>query len=377
MYVSWRRNNMLSRVEDEPDASLTAEAAPACAVLDRIEEVLPLERYWDALVARSGSPIQQFAWMRACAETLAAPRPLRVMVVGALPGVQAAAPLVERTDRFGRLDLLGAEELGEPTDIAAAGDRALARLAAGLVRSGRPLFLRRVLAESPVLSTIQRAYGSRGLVITRPSPGSPWIPLDVGFEKPEDLLNPGRRSDLRRARRMAEQMGDMHCEILSPTPSNLEPLLEEAFRVEAASWKGRERTALTCDTQRRLFFRRYASAAARDGILRLCFLRIGRRYAAMQLAVECGDRFWLLKIGYDEEFRRCSPGTLLMVETIRYAVTRGLRAYELLGCPESWTAIWTRRTHPCASLRAYPINTLGLTALAVDFAQRVRRTRHG
>jgi CelD/BcsL family acetyltransferase involved in cellulose biosynthesis len=367
---------MLSRVEDEPDASPAVEAAPVCAMLHRIEELLPLERHWDALVARSGSPIQQFAWMRACAETLAAPRRLRVMVIGAVPRVQAVAPLIERADRFGRLDLLGAEELGEPTDIATAGDGALARLAAGLVRSGRPLFLRRVLAESPVLSAIERAYGSRGLVIRRPSPGSPWIPLEAGLDEPEELLNPGRRSDLRRARRMAEQMGAVQCEILSPTPSNLEPLLEEAFRVEAASWKGRERTALACDTLRRMFFRRYATAAAREGILRLCFLRIGQKNAAMQLAVECGERFWLLKIGYDEEFRRCSPGTLLMVETIRYAVTRGLRAYELLGCPESWTAIWTRRAHPCASLRAYPTNARGLCALTVDFAQRVRRTCH-
>lgn len=368
---------MLSRVEAPPDASPTVEPAPVCAVLERIEELLPLERHWDALVAPSGSPIQQFAWMRACAETLAAPRRLRVMVIGALPRVQAVAPLIERADRFGRLDLLGAEELGEPTDIAAAGEGALARLAAALARSGRPLFLRRVLAESPVLSAIERAYGSRGLVIRRPSPGSPWIPLQDGLNEPEELLNPGRRSDLRRARRVAEQLGGVQCEILSPTPSNLEPLLEEAFRVEAASWKGRERTALACDTLRRMFFRRYATAAAREGILRLCFLRIGRKNAAMQLAVECGERFWLLKIGYDEEFGRCSPGTLLMVETIRYAVTRGLRAYELLGCPESWTAIWTRRAHPCASLRVYPTNARGLCALTVDLAQRVRRTCHG
>jgi CelD/BcsL family acetyltransferase involved in cellulose biosynthesis len=156
--------------------------------------------------------------------------------------------------------------------------------------------------------------------------------------------------------------------VLSPTPAELEPLVNEALRVEAAGWKGRARTALAHDSTRRAFFRRYATAASSKGILRLCLLRIGSQTAAMQVAVETGGRFWLLKVGYDERFARCSPGSLLLLETIRHAATRGLRSYEFLGNAESWTRPWTQTVRRCVRLEAYPFRAGGVGGLATDAA---------
>jgi CelD/BcsL family acetyltransferase involved in cellulose biosynthesis len=98
-------------------------------------------------------------------------------------------------------------------------------------------------------------------------------------------------------------------------------------------------------------------------------MRIGGRAAAMQIAAEFGGRLWLLKIGYDEEFSRCSPGTLLMLETLRYAAVRGLSAYEFLGTEEPWTRVWTQKAHPCLSVRIYPATRAGMTALVTDFGR--------
>src|SRR5438093_48314 len=114
------------------------------------------------------------------------------------------------------------------------------------------------------------------------------------------------------------------------------------------------------------------------GVLRLCYLRIGERTAAVQFAVEAEGRFWLLKIGYDPAFARCSPGQLLLWETVRYAARRGLRTYEFLGGPEPWIRVWTERIRPCVAVRAYPARPLGMAALAIDVATsgwgRVRRS---
>ena len=144
-------------------------------------------------------------------------------------------------------------------------------------------------------------------------------------QAPERRLSARRQSDLRRARRRAQRLGSVSCEVLSPGPGELQPLMDQALDVEAAGWKGRERTALVHDSTRQAFFRRYAAAASSQGILRVCLLRIGDRIAAMQVAVETGGRFWLLKMGYDERFARCSPGSLLLLETIRHAALRELR----------------------------------------------------
>ena len=109
------------------------------------------------------------------------------------------------------------------------------------------------------------------------------------------------------------------------------------------------------------------------GALRMCFLRIGDAVAAAQIAVTFGDRFWLLKIGYDEAFARCSPGTLLSLETIRYAAARGLRSYEFLGGPEPWTRMWTDQERPCVSLRVYPASLRGIWVLAGAVGKIARR----
>ena len=82
------------------------------------------------------------------------------------------------------------------------------------------------------------------------------------------------------------------------------------------------------------------------------------------------ERFWLLKVGLDEEFARCSPGILLMIETMRYAVSRGLHSYESLGQPESGTAMWTQSIRPCLAFWAYPAGVNGMIAFAADMSKR-------
>jgi len=139
--------------------------------------------------------------------------------------------------------------------------------------------------------------------------------------------------------------------------------------VEASSWKGRQGTALACDPAQGAFYRRYAAAACRKGILRLCFLRIGDHTAAVEFAVEAEERFWLLKMGYDEAFARCSPGMLLLRETVREAANRGLRSFEFLGFPEGWIRMWTERVRPCLSIWAYPATPSGMAALTAHVAQ--------
>jgi CelD/BcsL family acetyltransferase involved in cellulose biosynthesis len=326
-----------------------------------------LAEAWDAIAAPAVSPMQQYAWARACAATFTGRRDLHVVAVSESVGL-AVAPLVQRRDRLARVEFLGALELDEPSDVLASDEASLALLAEVLVRSGHPLLLKRIPAESPLVPALLRAYSGRGLVVRRRLSGFPWIPLHAGWTRPEDCLNAGRQSDLRRARRIAESIGAVRMEVFSPALADLGAVLAEAFAVEAAGWKGRQGSALACDPIRQAFFRRYAAAACRRGILRFGFLRIGGQTAAMQLGVEWGGRFWLLKIGFDEAFARCSPGTLLMLEMVRRAAQRGLHAYELLGVSEPWTRMWTELEHPCVSLRAYPASRTGAAALAADLA---------
>jgi CelD/BcsL family acetyltransferase involved in cellulose biosynthesis len=334
-----------------------------------LDEVDALEEAWRTLGKGIDSPLAQFIWTRACLCAFAEDSAPHIVAARRGARVLALAPLVKRRlHGVRRLFLAGVSDLYEPADLVWTDSRALERVAASLARGGTPLVFERMPADSLSLPTLKRAYRGRAIVITRSQATCPYIALDESWLEPEAHLNSGRRSDLRRARRKAEQLGHVTTEIHTPDLNELSELLDRSIEVEAKSWKGEAGTALAHDVHRAVFYRQYAEAASAEGILRICFLRIGDRVAAMQLALEHGGGFWLLKVGYDPRFSQCSPGLLLMRDTIRYAVEAGLTSYEFLGRAEAWTRVWTPSEHPCVSLRVYPLGVRGLTALAADAA---------
>lgn len=354
------------RAADLKDALLVASGNGARVA--RTAAALQLEEpAWDMLARDTGTPMQQHAWARACAAAVNGGRKLHVLVAGRAQPT-AIAPLLRPRNVFWPFEPMGAE-FSEPLDFIYADALALEDLAQTLARQGMPLFFKRIFADSPTLEALHRAYP---VVACRPASSCPWIPLDDTWTEPERQLNAGRRSDFRRLRRIAEKMGPVDCEVLAPRFDELDRLLDEAYQVEAASWKGEAGSALAVDHEKGAFFRRYAREACRDGSLRLAFLRIGGRAAAMQIAIQCAGGFWLLKIGYADEFARCSPGMLLMAETIRHAACCRLRTYELLGTAQPWTRLWTELERPCVAVRAYPA---GMRGMAVGAADALRRGR--
>jgi CelD/BcsL family acetyltransferase involved in cellulose biosynthesis len=353
----------------EATATVLAPGAPVAAparprVIADAAALAELGPRWDQLAAH-GTPMAHYLWSRAAAGSLAG---------GARRGIArerdgracAIAPLVLRASLLPRLEALGSSETGEPFDPIHEDPAALRALLDALVRTGTPLYVERVFAESPLLAGLRAACGVRAIAITRPAVGCPRIALDAAWRQPENHPGVARRSDLRRKQRYAERLGALTYQAITPTPAQLDSLLDEAFRVEASGWKGEIGSALSRNARAGAFYRRYAAAACASGLLRLFFMRVDGRAIATVIAVECAESLWTLKIGFDESFARCSPGALLTRYTIAWAAERGLRSYEFLGAAAAWTRDWTRDERRCVSLRVYPLRPKALAAFAVD-----------
>jgi CelD/BcsL family acetyltransferase involved in cellulose biosynthesis len=240
-------------------------------------------------------------------------------------------------------------------------------LASAIADTGLPIDLKRLPADAAIVRALKAAYRGRGFIhIVGLQNGCPYIDLDDSWSEPERHFNASWRSSFRRMWRRAEGAGEVRFEVAAPARAEVRALIEEAFAVEAAGWKGARGSAMAVSRWRSNFYRRFAELAAEEGILRLCFLRIDGQAAAMEYAVECNERFFVLKIGYDETFDSFSPGNLLRLETVRYAARRGLYSYEFLGTDAPWTYFWTTKIRPMVSLQAYPATKRGLLALAVD-----------
>ncbi len=367
-------------VEQLPDRVQPARpggtvAAKFTALLrDGIGGLESLTESWQLLAAHAPGPMESFGWAQAAAGALAAEQTPLCVAVARDDEVLGIAQLAKlKRSWLGRLEMLGVGRLHEPSDFIYAEHAALAALCAAAVRLRRPLLLNRLPSDSPTIGAFQSAARGKGITLIRPQAPCPTIALDASWQEPESHLSSRRRADFRRAQRRAEKVGPVNFEICAPEPSEVDHLLERAFAIEARSWKGEAGTALAVDPVRGAFIRAYAHWAAEAGTLRLCFLRVGNDYAAMQIAVEQADAFWLLKIGFDPAHGDCSPGQLLLAESIRYAVGQGLQSFEFLGTAEDWTRVWTQHERQTVSLRYYPLGVRGMTALAADTIAAARR----
>ena len=359
---------------DEQVGGVTAMIPPPrVSVVTGRADVERLAESWDDVPATSGG-IGGSAWTAAWLGVWGDDHMLAVGTYGpAGSAPHAVVPFVRRRGRPWWLETLGVRELAEPTDVRASDPAALRAVVERLMRSGRALRLKRLPAQSPLPAVVRELAGKRAVVLERPVAGTPTITLDSSWLDPASTMSSRWRGSLRTAQRRAERLGVVDVRVEAPTVDEVGPLFDEFVAVESTGWKTSAGTALAAQPQMREFFRRYCLLAAKRGQLRFAFLRIDGRPAAVQLALEHDGRYSLLKIGFDEEFARCSPGNLLMLHAVRTAAERGLSSFEFLGIEEPWTGLWTQDVRQCIELHVYPLTPWGLLAMGDMVGEYGRR----
>ncbi|MDE1915698.1 MAG: GNAT family N-acetyltransferase [Sphingomonadales bacterium] len=341
--------------------------------LDRFAQGALLADAWTRLERGATLPTQGLGFVTALSRSLLAGTRLEVFIGRGAGGIRGLIPLCRGEGRWARWRLAGTCEIFEPGDALCEDEAGAGALAEALARDAGPVTLDRLPASSALIPALRRAMRGRGLVSVRPAMASPFIRLDPSWQRAEDHFNAGRRSDFRRAARRAAAIAPVFHEVIVPELSEFDRLFDEAVAIEQRGWKDRSGSAMARDPAKEAFFRDWLRDACAQGSLRIAFLRIGQQAVAMQMALVMANRFWLLKIGYDEAYGKCSPGNLLMLHTIGHAAREGLETYEMLGAMEPWIAdLWTQERHECLRLRTYPFSLAGLLALAQDGREWLR-----
>jgi CelD/BcsL family acetyltransferase involved in cellulose biosynthesis len=330
------------------------------------EALAALAGEWNELAGPDSLPVMRHEWFLSSVGSIHPESELRILVLRSGGAVRAIAPMA----LSGRLACMGVSSLYEPCDLLYDSEESLKELLAALRRCGRTVVLQRLPGSSGTAAALD---GLRAVVLRRPSTSSLYVDCSGSWEEYYSSISSRRRYDLRRARRRAEEHGEVGVEILRPTPQEFHDRLPDLIEVEAAGWKGRRGSAMKENERLRRFFSSYGEIAARQEMLTLSFLRIGDRHAAAQLGVELGGRLWVLKIGYDECWARCSPGMQLTHEMVRYSFERGLSRYELLGAEEPWQRVWANGEREYLTAVLYPMNPSGMANLAADGAAALLR----
>lgn len=335
---------------------------------------------WDELVSRSIEPVPflRASFLRAWWRGFGRGRPRLVIVRDTGGGLVGGALFAHR---WGTVRGIPVRELALASNVhsnradlvAEAGYEkevgiALARWACRSRTGWNVLRIDGVPEESAVLRAfsgeLERLGFPRG---AKPAERPPWIPIENGLAAFEATLASKWKSNLRNREKRIAAIGELTHETITSATPDLDARLDECFALEAKTWKGAQGSAIDSDPRTRRFYRQIAKDAAADGTLRLHTFRVGGRLAAFQLDVEAAAIEYVIKIGYEPELSKLSPGALLLKRVIAAAISRGLERVDLLGGDMPWKRDWTGRVRPHVSFFAFGRGPLGISLHALEF----------
>lgn len=305
------------------------------AVHDRAAAVAP---EWDRLVDACDAPLfARPGWLQAWLDAFGGADRLTIHTIRRDGELVALVPLLR-----GRLPgvLSSPTNIDSPTWGPLAVDGAAAQALARSVLAGGPSRLRVdvVALDDPAsrhfVETLERA-GYRRSVRLREHP--PFVDATLHPEVVLKRLSARRRSNLRRAARRLGDLGDLRFEV-HRSADGLDAVLDEVLHIEASGWKGERGTAVSADPRREGFYRAVTRWAAERGWLLLTALRLDRRMIAFSLAFDHHDVVHGLKLAYDEDFGKHSPGVQMLHRTLTLALEGTARTFDLLGDDDPYKA---------------------------------------
>ncbi len=314
-----------------------------------------VEQEWDALAERvDASPFLRPGWFIAFARAFGKGE-LRLACVREEGRMVAILPLV---DDHGAL--LAPVNWHTPEYGAVYEDAdSMTALADHLIRRGvRRLDLSFLHPDDPLASAL-RAAARGARVLERTVQSSPYVDLGGSWKEFREGIPAKRRSGIRRRHRRLAELGTVSFERFGGGEL-LGERLDEGIRVEALGWKGQRGTAIASQEETQRFYAEVAKWAAARGWLQLWFLRLDGRPLAFAYCLAQGGAQYVVKVGFDPEFRRFAPGTLLTREMLVAAFAAGLDRYEFLGQPEPYKLDWATGVRDLTRLQVFANTPAGL-----------------
>ena len=306
------------------------------------------------------------AW--ASSESLADPLPLFVACTGDEPF--ALLPVIRDLRRVKGIKLAVLKTAGNdhwnagPPIVGRNPEASLVALLQGLARrrDWDMLELTHILDHSHILPLLMRC--AQRLNLQPQISGyvqDPVVMLSGSWKTYFASLSPNLRSQVKRAEARLHQLGPVAFEEYSAGP-DLDLRLEEFYRIEASGWKGRDGTAIAHHPKTRRFYTLLAHDAAKRGCLRLYTLRANGQAVAADFCLAIGTTLYMLKIGYDETWARCSPGQVMRKRVLEHLfATNAARIYDMRphgGTHWGYKLRWANHVRRYALLRLFNPRTL-------------------
>lgn len=146
--------------------------------------------------------------------------------------------------------------------------------------------------------------------------------------------------------------------------------------LEDKGWKGKNgrKTSILSDTENVGFYKFVANSFATSNKLNVCRFRVGDKTIASNLTVLNRNIQYIIKTSYDPGYRVYSPGSILLLNLLNYAVESETRnAVNLVTGPQ-WADRWHPESRPIYWGKVFNDNLAGnLAWFGIRLKDRVRR----
>ena len=168
----------------------------------------------------------------------------------------------------------------------------------------------RSVATSPVLKTPNHLPADV-LITSKLNSYGAYLNIDSDFDTFRRGLSKNFRSNLNKAKNKLNKLPEVKFSLLRGEDAHPGYLIN-MVEVEAASWKGREGSAIQNSVNLIKFYSVLVDRLYKAGILEWHFLSTENNDIAANLAIKMKDSVILWKLGYNEQYSRLSPGSLLL-----------------------------------------------------------------
>jgi CelD/BcsL family acetyltransferase involved in cellulose biosynthesis len=203
---------------------------------------------------------------------------------------------------------------------------------------------------------------------------APVLDLSQGWEEIERTRLSSKARATRRARRKKlSKLGPVEVSVLR-TAEELEPALEEAFRLHALRWAGHRETSGFSSPTGRAFHRAAVLRLAPMGVPRLLLVRVGEKAIAYNLYLQLGGMSCGVTMAFDPEYAKYAPGTEALLSTLETAAGEGVERVEFLGAATEFKQRLADRADPIYEGLGLAANLRGRAAVqAILNGIRLRR----
>jgi len=207
------------------------------------------------------------------------------------------------------------------------------------LRSWDLLEISDVLEESTI-SGLALAASKKGFhTVQVPSLTNPYVPIPPNAADLKKLpVNARLRGKLRHIRREIESHGGMTFHRIENAD---QATLDRFYELESAGWKGREGSAIACNSNTRKFYGEIAKSAERFGYLCIYTLELNGELLAAHFGLSHRGRYFSPKVAYNEKLPQYAGGHLIVSEILQDCSARGIAEYDITGVSDDWKMKWT------------------------------------